>query len=147
MHRVSADCSCLQQILDCSCRLRREECTYAWNLKGERIAIVAARSKLRNDLAAQTRTVDDPPQGKERNQTVEPVSGVLNKATYEFVFRCQRCAKELIEFVSSPDVLTKDELNQMRFDLRCKNAGCGWNGQRTGFEAEKIKAALKAPAS
>jgi hypothetical protein len=63
--------------------------------------------------------------------------------TYEFVFRCEDCGKELTEFMKSPEVLTKKGLNQVEFHLRCKNAECGWTGDRTGFGAEKIKAALK----
>jgi len=63
--------------------------------------------------------------------------------TYEFTFQCERCAKELTEFVTSPDVLAKEELNQMEFHLTCPNASCRWNGTRTGAHAEKIKAALK----
>ena len=66
--------------------------------------------------------------------------------TYAFGFRCEKCGKELTEFMASPAVLTKEELNQAEFHLKCKNAECGWIGERTGFGAEKIRAALK-PAS
>jgi hypothetical protein len=63
--------------------------------------------------------------------------------TYEFTFKCERCAKELTEIVTSPDVLAKEELNQMEFHPTCPNASCRWSGTRTGAHAEKIKAALK----
>src|SRR6266478_4227641 len=63
--------------------------------------------------------------------------------TYEFTFKCERCAKELTEIVTSPDVLAKEELNQMEFHLTCPNASCRWSRTRTGAHAEKIKAALK----
>jgi len=63
--------------------------------------------------------------------------------TYEFTFKCKRCAKELTELVTSPDVLTREELRQMDFHLTCSNAGCEWSEPRTGADEEQIKAALK----
>jgi hypothetical protein len=63
--------------------------------------------------------------------------------TYEFTFECKHCAKEVTELVTSPDILEREELIRMQFHLRCPNADCGWNGIRTGAEAEHIKAALK----
>ena len=62
--------------------------------------------------------------------------------TYELTFKCERCAKELTEFVTSPDVFAREELNQMEFQLTCPNPGCGWIGKRTGAEAEKIMAVI-----
>ncbi len=63
--------------------------------------------------------------------------------TYEFTLKCKRCAKEVTELVTSPEILTREELIQMEFHLTCPNADCGWTGTRTGAEAEHIKAALK----
>ena len=63
--------------------------------------------------------------------------------TYEFTFKCKRCAKELTELVTSPEGLTREELSQMDFQLRCSNADCAWSGTQTGTDAEQIKAALK----
>jgi hypothetical protein len=63
--------------------------------------------------------------------------------TYRFLFKCGKCVKELTEVVTSPEVLTREELNQMQFHLSCRDAHCGWTGERTGSEAEKIIAALK----
>ncbi len=63
--------------------------------------------------------------------------------TYEFTFKCKRCAKQLTELVTSPEVLTREELMQMNFHVTCSNADCAWSGTRTGAEAEQIKAALK----
>jgi hypothetical protein len=63
--------------------------------------------------------------------------------TYEFAFRCEKCGKVVTEFMKTPDVLTKEELNQVEFHLKCKNGECGWTGEQTGFGAEKIRAALK----
>jgi hypothetical protein len=63
--------------------------------------------------------------------------------TYEFIFKCKRCEKEVWEHVTSPDILTREKLDGMEFQLTCPNPGCGWIGKRTGAEAEKIMAALK----
>jgi hypothetical protein len=63
--------------------------------------------------------------------------------TYEFTFKCERCTKELIALVTSPDVLAREQLNEMEFQFTCQNPDCGWSGTRTGAQAEKIKAALK----
>lgn len=63
--------------------------------------------------------------------------------TYEFTFKCKRCAKERTEFVNSPEVLTREKLMQMDFRVTCSNADCAWSGTQTGAEAEQIKAALK----
>jgi hypothetical protein len=63
--------------------------------------------------------------------------------TYEFTFECERCAKQVTELVTSPDVLTREELIQMEFHLTCPNADCGWSGARTGAEATQIKASIK----
>jgi hypothetical protein len=40
--------------------------------------------------------------------------------TYEFVFDCEQCAKEIAEIVTSPKILTREELNQLRFCVTCK---------------------------
>jgi hypothetical protein len=69
--------------------------------------------------------------------------GTMPLHTYAFMFRCEKCGKELTELRTSPDVLTKEELSQVEFHLKCKNAGCNWTAEQTGFGAEKIKAALK----
>jgi hypothetical protein len=37
--------------------------------------------------------------------------------TYEFTFKCERCAKELTEVVTSPDILAREELIQMEFHV------------------------------
>jgi hypothetical protein len=63
--------------------------------------------------------------------------------TYEFIFHCEQCAKEIAEIVTSPELLTREELNQLRFRVTCNDQNCGWTGERTGFEAERKKAALK----
>jgi hypothetical protein len=62
--------------------------------------------------------------------------------SYQFIFSCGKCAKEITELVVSPEVLTREELNELQFRLRCKDPDCGWTGERTGFDAEKTKAAL-----
>jgi hypothetical protein len=66
--------------------------------------------------------------------------------SYEFIFKCQRCEKELTEHIVSPEALTEDELNRMEFQLACHNAKCGWGGKRTGAEAKEIRA-LRKPAA
>jgi hypothetical protein len=71
------------------------------------------------------------------------IEGRFFMHTYEFTFKCKHCAKELREVVTSPEVLTREELSQMDFQLTCSNADCAWSGTQTGGEAEKIKAALK----
>jgi hypothetical protein len=63
--------------------------------------------------------------------------------TYEFTFKCRRCEKELTELVTSPDILAREDVNQIEFELRCSNPDCEWREKRKGAEAEKIKAALK----
>jgi hypothetical protein len=63
--------------------------------------------------------------------------------TYEFTFKCERCTKEPTALVTSPDVLEREELNEMEFQLTCPNPECGWSGTRTGAQAERIKGALK----
>jgi hypothetical protein len=63
--------------------------------------------------------------------------------TYEFTFKCKRCEKELTEFVTSPDVLAKEDLNQIEFEVKCSSPGCRWREKRHGAEAESIRAALK----
>jgi len=62
---------------------------------------------------------------------------------YQFIFKCRRCATEVTEVVTSPDILAREELNQIELELRCSNPECRWTESRTGAEAEKIKAALK----
>jgi len=61
--------------------------------------------------------------------------------TYGFVFKCENCTKELRELVNSTEALTKDELNQTQFNLRCRN--CEWLGKLTGFQAYRIEAILR----
>jgi hypothetical protein len=63
--------------------------------------------------------------------------------TYEFTFKCRHCEKELTELVISPDVLAREDLNQIEFELSCSNPECEWTEKRTGAEAAKIEAALK----
>ena len=63
--------------------------------------------------------------------------------TYEFTFKCKRCAKQITELVTSPDVLTREELAQMEFLITCPNAACGWRAAQNGAEAEQIEAAIK----
>ena len=63
--------------------------------------------------------------------------------TYEFTFKCKRCAKQVTELVTSPHVLTREELTQMEFLVTCPNAECGGRAAQTGAEAEQIKAAIK----
>jgi hypothetical protein len=69
---------------------------------------------------------------------------MISMQTYEFIFECQLCAKQVPAHVTSPDVFTKDELNRMEFQLTCTDNKCGWTATRTGAEAVKIVAALKA---
>ena len=37
--------------------------------------------------------------------------------TYEFTFKCERRAKELTAVVTSPDVLEREQLNEIEFQL------------------------------
>ena len=45
-------------------------------------------------------------------------------------------AKQVTELVTSPDVLTREELTQMEFLVTCPNAECGGRAAQTGAEAE-----------
>jgi hypothetical protein len=45
--------------------------------------------------------------------------------TYEFIFHCEQCTKEIAEIVTSPEVLTREGLNQLRFRVTCKDQNCG----------------------
>jgi hypothetical protein len=57
---------------------------------------------------------------------------------YEFIFRCEECGKELREFITSPDILTIEDLTELGFCLTCTNLDCRWKGARTGQDAEHI---------
>lgn len=63
--------------------------------------------------------------------------------SYELIFECPRCGKELSEHLVSPEALTGAEWARTEFQLTCPNANCGWRGRRTGAEAKEIRAALK----
>jgi hypothetical protein len=63
--------------------------------------------------------------------------------TYEFIFHCERCGREVTERVTPPEVLTRKELNQLPFRVTCKDGNCGWITERTGLDAEKKKATIR----
>lgn len=63
--------------------------------------------------------------------------------TYEFIFRCERCGKEVAELLTPSEVLTRGELNQLRFHVACKDENCGWIAERTGSDAEKKRASIR----
>jgi hypothetical protein len=67
--------------------------------------------------------------------------------TYEFIFRCERCGKEITELLTSLEVWTREELNQLRFRVSCNDENCGWVTERTGFDAKKKKATIRPIAS
>jgi hypothetical protein len=41
--------------------------------------------------------------------------------TYQFTFKCERCTKEFTTLITSPDVLERQELSAMEFQLTCPN--------------------------
>jgi hypothetical protein len=46
--------------------------------------------------------------------------------------------------VTSPELLTREEFNQLRVHVTCKDQNCGWTGERTGFESRKEKGSTQA---
>jgi DNA-directed RNA polymerase subunit RPC12/RpoP len=60
--------------------------------------------------------------------------------TYRLEFRCACCGNKLTEFATSSDALTKEDLDQIYFNVKCD--ACGWNRMRKGFYARETRAAF-----
>ena len=62
---------------------------------------------------------------------------------YRFLFACEHCGRELIETVTCTELLTKKELHELRFHLRCIGTDCEWKAETSGLDAKRITVALK----
>ena len=50
------------------------------------------------------------------------------------IFKCPKCTWWIAGTHISPEPLTKLQVDEQMFDLKCKEQGCGWSGQLDGRE-------------
>ena len=51
------------------------------------------------------------------------------------MFRCPKCGWWIVGTYTVLEPLSKEQLLQQPFDLRCSAPDCGWEGQLTGSDA------------
>jgi hypothetical protein len=57
----------------------------------------------------------------------------------DLLFECPRCRWWIPATHASPEPLTKLQLDETMFDLRCDAPDCGWTGQLTGRKGAPAK--------
>jgi len=50
------------------------------------------------------------------------------------IFKCPKCTWWIAGTYISPEPLTKLQVDEQMFDLKCEEPGCGWSGQLAGRE-------------
>jgi hypothetical protein len=50
------------------------------------------------------------------------------------IFKCPKCTWWIAGTHISPEPLTKLQVDEQMFDLKCEEEGCGWSGQQAGRE-------------
>ena len=58
-----------------------------------------------------------------------------------YIFKCPKCSWWITGSHISPAPLTKLEVDEQMFNLKCRGQGCGWSGQLAGREGKPVRTA------
>jgi hypothetical protein len=65
---------------------------------------------------------------------------------YGLMFRCPKCGWWIVGQHSPEQSVSRETLDQTRFDLKCSFKDCGWIGQLSGSEAQQYLSSTGASA-
>ena len=60
---------------------------------------------------------------------------------YGLMFRCPKCGWWIVGQHSPQQSVSRETLDQTRFDLKCSFKDCGWIGQLSGTQAQQYLSA------
>jgi hypothetical protein len=64
---------------------------------------------------------------------------MLNEAN--LIFKCPKCTWWIAGTAVSPEPLTKFQMDEQMFDLKCRADDCGWSGQLAGRQGTPARTA------